>query len=185
MKRPLMFSVGILVFLVNVAPAPAQENQSSSVQREEMKKLSFLLGQWKGEGWMEFGPGQRSTFKQTEDVRSKLDGLLILIEGLGKSKLPDSDREMTVHNALAVVSYDEGAKLFRFRAYTARGQYTDSEGRIKDGVFEWGLRDPQRGNRVRFIIKLNEKGEWFEIGESSQDGQNWKKFFEMTLQRVK
>ena len=47
-----------------------------------MKKLDFLVGEWKGEGWMEFVPGQRRTFRGTEVVQSKLGGLLVTIEGL-------------------------------------------------------------------------------------------------------
>ena len=31
----------------------------------------------------------------------------------------------------------------------------------------------------------NEKGEWFEIGEMSQEDQTWRKFFEMTLRKEK
>jgi hypothetical protein len=42
---------------------------------------------------------------------------------------------------------------------------------------------PQVGD-VRFTIKLDEKGRWFEVGEISQDGREWRIFFEMTLERV-
>jgi hypothetical protein len=34
---------------------------------------------------------------------------------------------------------------------------------------------PQRG-RMRYTIKLNEKGEWFEVGEMTQDGQTCRSF---------
>jgi len=48
---------------------------------------------------------------------------------------------------------------------------------------EWGFQTPQ-GGRVRYTIKLTDQGDWFEIGEFSADEKNWRKFFEMTLQRV-
>jgi hypothetical protein len=38
---------------------------------------------------------------------------------------------------------------------------------------------------MRYTIKHNEKDEWFEVGEMTQDGQTWRKFFEMTLERQK
>jgi hypothetical protein len=38
---------------------------------------------------------------------------------------------------------------------------------------------------MRFTVRLNEKGQWFEVGEFSRDGKAWQKFFEMTLERVK
>lgn len=40
------------------------------------------------------------------------------------------------------------------------------------------------GGTIRYTIVLNDKGEWFEIGERSTDGVAWTKFFEMTLQKV-
>jgi hypothetical protein len=43
---------------------------------------------------------------------------------------------------------------------------------------------PPRG-QMRYTIKHNEKGEWFEVGEMTQDRQTWHKFFEMTLERQK
>jgi hypothetical protein len=51
-------------------------------------------------------------------------------------------------------------------------------------TLEWGLQISERG-RIRYTIELNEKGQWFEVGEMTQDGQKWNKFFEMTLQRQK
>jgi hypothetical protein len=32
---------------------------------------------------------------------------------------------------------------------------------------------------------VTDKGRWSEIGEMSSDGQQWRKFFEMNLERVK
>jgi hypothetical protein len=40
------------------------------------------------------------------------------------------------------------------------------------------------GRSVRYTIRLDENGRWFEIGETSSDGSEWRKFFEMTLTRV-
>jgi len=37
---------------------------------------------------------------------------------------------------------------------------------------------------MRYTMVLNEKGDWFEIGEMSQDRQTWRKFFEMSLQKT-
>jgi len=51
-------------------------------------------------------------------------------------------------------------------------------------TLEWSLQIPQRG-RMRYTISRNEKGEWFEIGEMSQEDQTWRKFFEMTLRKEK
>ena len=158
----------------------ADQQTAKDVQRGEMKKLDWLVGHWKGTGWIQMGPQARKEFTQTETIQDKLDGLVLVIEGHGKAKEDGS----TIHTALTFVSYDERAKTYRWRAFTAEGQQTDTEAKVGTSSLEWGLQIPQRG-RMRYTIKLNEKGEWFEVGEMSQDGETWHKFFEMILQRQK
>ena len=69
-------------------PMPAQA--PNAAQMDEMKKVSFLVGQWKGEGWIDFGQGQRR-FIESESVQSKLGGQVLLIEGLGKASADGKD----------------------------------------------------------------------------------------------
>lgn len=174
----------IALLLLLALPVIAGAQAPGSSQRAEMKKLDWLTGQWRGEGWIQLGPGQRRTFKQTETVQGKLDGLIVVIDGLGKGKTPDGQQEVVVHNAFAVVSYDNESKTFRFHAYRADGFALDTEGKVSEKALVWGFRSPQGGD-IRFTIKLTEKDQWNEVGEYSQDGKTWNKFFEMTLQRVK
>lgn len=163
-----------------ISPFALFAQTSASGQRGEMKKLDWLVGHWQGAGWIQMGPQGRKEFAQTETIQSKLDDVLLLIEGEGKAKEGGS----IVHAAVALVSYDEQGKTFRWRAFTAEGQHTDTEAKVGTNTLEWGLEIPQHG-RMRYTITLNEKGEWFEVGEMTQDGQTWHKFFEMTLQRQK
>ena len=174
--------VAVLLLTAAAGSSPGQP-PAPAAQREAMKKLDFLAGQWKGEGWMEFAPGQRRTFKGTEVVQSKLDGLLLAVEGLHRGRVGDKGEEAVVHNAFALVSYDDKAKRYRFQAFTSRGNYEDAEAKVSEGQLVWGMKVPQFGD-VRYTIKLDDKGRWFEIGEVSRDGKTWQQFFEMTLQRV-
>ncbi len=177
MKKLLALSFLLLV------PAPFAAQTLSTTNLDEMKKLEFLVGNWQGEGWMEFGPGQRRTALTTESVQSKLGGRVLIIEGVGKAKLPNRDEEIVVHNAFAFLYYDAATKAYKVRAFLANGNAVDAETNFQDGVFEWGVQIPQ--GKVRYKIKLNDKGQWFEVGEISQDGKTWRQFFEMTLNRVK
>ncbi len=81
------------------------------------------------------------------------------------------------------MSYDEKAKRYRFQAFTARGDYTEAQAKVDNRRLEWGMIIPQFGE-VHYTIILNDKGQWFEIGEVTQDGKVWRRFFEMTLERV-
>ena len=165
--------VGVLNLLA------ADQPTSKEVQLREMKKLDWFVGHWKGTGWIQMGPQGRHEFTQTETIEAKLEGLVLVIEGLGKAKEDGS----TVHTALAFVSYDHHASKFRWHAFTPEGQI-DTEAKVGTDTLEWTLEIPQRG-RMRYTITRNEKGEWFEVGDMIHEDQTRHKFFEMTLRKEK
>ena len=158
-------------------PLAAQDPQIPA-QQEAMKKVGFMVGKWKGEGWVEMPGTPRTTFTQTEHVQWKLDGLALLVEGHGTSK------EVTVFQAIGLLTYDVESKLYRFASGSTQGRHAYNEGRLVDGGWEWTYPVPQVGGRVRYVIRLTDKGEWHEVGEFSRDEKVWRKFFEMTLKKV-
>lgn len=177
MKLHRIIALCVVLFSQAALMAVAQPGRAPSAQLEAIQKLSWLTGKWEGKGWMEFVSNQRHEFTSTEKIEFKVDGVALSIEGFHRG----GDGRV-VHNALAIVSYDETSKLYRFRAWLSDGRYTDAEGKLLNGAFQWSLQTPR--GRMRYTIKLNEKGEWFEIGEMSNDGQDWRKFFEMVLRKV-
>lgn len=72
-----------------------------------MKKLDFLIGKWTGDARVLRGPGVSVEMIQTEEAHYKLDGLVLLIEGIGRAK---SDGR-PVLQALGMVSFDDGCFL--------------------------------------------------------------------------
>ena len=173
----------ITLLLLGLLPIPLLAQTPTANPREEMKKLDWLVGQWKGQSWIELAPGQRRTSNSTESVQSKVGGSVLLIEGLHKGKRPGQEEEVVTHDALALLLYDEKAKRYRFVTYTAGQGYGEYEVKLVEGGWQWEL--PSPAGSVRFTIKRTDKGAWFESGEISQDGKSWRQFFEMTLQRVK
>lgn len=171
-----------VMFLLLLTISALAQN-STSAQLQEMKKLDFLIGEWQGEGWTEFIPGQRRTSPITEKVQSKLGGMILLIEGLGKTKIAGREEEVVVHHALGIVSYDAAAKRYRIKSYLVDGRSTEAEAEFVEAGFQWRFQTPQ-GTSIRYTVKLTEQGEWFETGEMSQDGKSWRQFHEMTLQKV-
>ena len=75
-------------------------------QREVMKKLGFLVGKWAGEARLLRGPDEWAELIQTEEVEYKLDGLIMVIEGVGRRK--SSGR--TVLQAFGIISYDDESR---------------------------------------------------------------------------
>ena len=150
-----------------------------------LKKLDFLLGTWKGKGWIMTRNG-RQTFTITETVQPKLGGQLYVVEGLGKSVDKDTGKERIIHQAYGIFSYDKEADKIKFRWYkadTGEEGLTDIE--VSDNKFSWEFDVPENKVRVKFTEVINEKGNWLEVGEVSRDGgKNWFKFFEMELSKV-
>src|SRR5262249_14310342 len=172
----------VITLLLLSMPGAAMP-QAPAASHTEMRKLDFLVGKWQGEGWIEMAPEQRRTFKQTETVQSKLDGTILTVDGLGKGKRQGNDEETVVHNAFAVISYNEQTGKFRWHGYQSGGLFVDAEATVTENSLIWSFPSP-RGGKVRFTISQQAKGKWREIGEFSMDGGTWKQFFEMILERV-
>lgn len=92
-----------------------------AAQRAAMQKLAFLIGDWSGEARI-FRGGETIELLQTEHAEYKLDGLLLLIEGIGRSKA--NGRVML--QALGIISYDDEAASYWIRAFND-GRYLETE----------------------------------------------------------
>jgi hypothetical protein len=145
-------------------------------QREAMKKLAFLVGQWSGSATTSRGPNETVKVKQTEDVQFKLGGLVLMIESTGRNP----DTAVVMFNALATISYDETAKTYRFRAYND-GRYLDTDLKVPESGFEWGYKTGPAD--VRYVMRLNDKGEWVETGDVKFGDNPPQRTFEMTLRK--
>ncbi len=161
-----------LVFTTQISFA-----QDPSVAKSEMKKLSKWVGEWQGEGWEMSESGQRNTFKVTELVTSKLNGLALNVEGKGTG-----NDGYVGHNAMGMIYYDMNHGVFQFNTVTQGGNSSFTELKINDkGEFIWGFDVP--GGKVEFTISVDGEN-WIEKGAFS-DGNNWYPFLEMKLKKVK
>ncbi|WP_131474413.1 hypothetical protein [Neotamlana nanhaiensis] len=149
----------------------AQSSQTDLISQSKIKALGFMVGNWKGNGWMMRGPN-KSEFNQIENIQFKLDSTAILIEGLGKVK------GRIIHNALAILSYNKETEAYSFRSYLPSGQNAEFQAELINEKLFW-----YPNKNMRYIIWINENEQWQETGEYNRDG-TWIQFFEMTLNRV-
>ncbi|MFP5247442.1 MAG: hypothetical protein ACLGH0_12175, partial [Thermoanaerobaculia bacterium] len=139
-------------------------------------------GEWKGEATVQMGPGPAHRVVQTERVQSKLGGKVLLIEGLGRRLQDDGTPGAVVHDALAVITWDDAKKTYRFASWVADKGSADTTLEVTGPTSAvWGLETPR--GRMRYTMNLTEQGEWVEIGEWSADGVKWTKFIEMRLKK--
>jgi hypothetical protein len=149
----------LLLSLTQVAAAQGPGQAGMDVQREAMRKLSFLAGTWTGPVTVVRGPGEPVHLTQTEQVEYKLDGLVLLIEGVST----DSDGKSSF-SALATVSFDETTHAYRIRAYSG-GHYIDTELTVLRDGFSWGFKAGPAD--IVNTMHLTAKGEWSEATQAT------------------
>jgi len=103
-RNPCRSTTLLAAAFLNSFSLPAQQPPSNSVevQREAMRKLSFLAGHWSGPVTIVRGTDEALHLTHIEDVEYKLDGLVLLIEGESTS----ADGKV-LFRALATIAYDD------------------------------------------------------------------------------
>lgn len=144
-----------------------------------MKRLSFLAGKWLGEARLLRGPGEPLDLVQTEEAQFKLDGLVLEIEGIGRTK-PDNK---PVLQALGIISFDNETGTYHMRAFND-GRFLEADVKLlEEGKgLAWGfVLGPIKTSSV---LRINEKGEWTELAEITVDSQPARKLLELTVRRL-
>jgi len=150
-----------------------------AAQRSAMRKLDFLIGKWSGEASVLRGPGPLVELVQTEEASFKLDGLLLMIEGVGRTK---SDGTLALQ-ALGLISYDDELNTYRMRAFNdGRWLESDVELAEEQHSISWGFTIGEI--RTKSILRLNEKGEWTELAELTWGDAPPRKLMDLTVRRT-
>jgi hypothetical protein len=147
-------------------------------QRAAMRKLEFLVGRWAGEARLQRGPGEPILMAQTEDVQFKLDGLLLLTEGIGRGMVDGK----AILNALAIVSYDDETGTYRMRAFND-GRFLETELKLLDDGrgMTWGFTLGQI--KTSSVMRMTEEGDWTELHEIAIGSQPLREFMEVRVSR--
>ena len=166
-----------LLMLALILPCLAQVRMPDlEAQRAAMKKLSFLVGKWSGEARVLQRTGEVMEMLQTEEAQYKLDGLLLTIEGMGRSK---ADGKPSLR-AFGLITYDDGAGAYRMRAYND-GRWLETDVKLaEDGRgLQWGFSIGEY--KTHSVLRLNEKGEWTEAAELVVGAAPPRKLIELTV----
>ena len=144
-----------------------------------MNKLAFLVGKWAGQARLQHGPGEPLLLSQIEEAQFKLDGLILEIEGIGRSV---SDYT-PVLRALGIISFDDETGAYRMRAFND-GRFLETEVKLSgDGKsLTWGF--ALGSIRTSSVLRINEKGEWTELAEITIDSEPPRKLMELTVKRT-
>lgn len=180
MKRAAAFAALALAVAPAALPtaAAAQAAQlpaGTEAQRNAMKALSWMDGEWRGTAEAMVAPGQTRTVAHTERIGPMLGGSIKIIEGRSYN-----DDGSIAFNAFAVISWDEANSRYVMRSY-ANGHAQDFP--LEGGAdgFRWTI--PSRGGEVRYVTTFKD-GEWNEVGHFMMEGREPMQVVKMTLRRT-
>ena len=144
-----------------------------------MKRLDFLVGEWSGEASAARGPGVVVDLEQSEVAQFKLDGLVLMIEGVGRTK---SDGKLALQ-ALGLISFDDVSDGYRMRAYND-GRWLETDVTLlEDGTgLSWGFSLGEISTKS--VLRINDKGEWTELAEITIGARPPQKLTELVVRRV-
>jgi hypothetical protein len=171
-----------LISSLLVLPCLAQQPTAPDLnaQRAAMKKLAFLVGTWTGEARIQRGSGEPLILVQTEDAQFKLDGLLMVIEGIGRSKTDGKP----ILQAFGLISYDDQAGAYRMKAFND-GRFVETEVKLLEsgaGV-TWGFTFGQI--KTSSVLRMSDAGDWTELTELAIGSQPPRKYMELRVSRNK
>lgn len=177
----LVMKYGLFAALVVLAtPGMGQAPDfGGKAQAAAMSKLSFMLGRWEGGGWIEYG-GRRIEFKGTEEVEPGAGGTVFAVRGVHKATM--QGREFVIHDAYAVIQFDDKKSAYKMTAHLSNGLQNEYALQVKDKGYQWELKGSPMGD-VRYTMTLTPAGEWREIGEAKQADGVYKQIFEMVLKK--
>ena len=178
--RTLALMAGVL-FLVPARPAVAQTPVPEEA-RTAMTPLAWLAGSWTGEATITDRVGTR-VVRQSEEVRTALEGSLLVVEGTGREPAAEGESGAVVFRAFAVLSAGDAPGRYRFAAWQG-GRFVDARAEVAgDGTVTWGFDTPD-GGEIRYVIRNPQPDVWHESGAfRAAGGAEWHPFIEMTLQR--
>jgi hypothetical protein len=145
-----------------------------------MKKVSFLVGKWAGEARLLRGPAGSMELLQTEEAQYKLDGLILVIEGVGRPK----SGGRPVLRAFGIISFDDETREYRMRAFND-GRFLETQVRLleegKELRWSFVLGEIKTGS----VLWINQSGEWTELAEITIGSEPPRKFLELTVRPQK
>jgi hypothetical protein len=169
--------VTLVLLCATAFTAVGQNSRPDST--EPMKALNFMVGKWEGKVKYERGANEQQEAFWTAHVYYNLGGSILIIDERG-SEIRSKDK--TTLEILVVVHWDSTSKEYPARLYwSSKGNTGSLTGKVtvQDHTFVLQLKGSNR-----FTVKLNEQGQWQEVGESpNKGGEGWKKMFDMMLSR--
>jgi hypothetical protein len=122
-------------------------------QREAMRKLAFLTGKWTGEANLLRSATEFVELLQTEEAQYKLDGLILVIEGVGRT----ASGGQALLQAFGIISYDDESETYHLSAFND-GRFLETEVKLLEQGkgMTWGFALGEI--KTKSVLRINERG---------------------------
>lgn len=167
-----------LVLLLHPYMTQTARMPDLAAQRAAMAKLNFLIGNWSGDARMFRSGSEPLELVQTESAEYKLDGLLLEINGVGRTK---SNGTLALQ-AFGIISYEDDRQAYHFRAFND-GRWLETDVQLADdgkGI-SWGFRVGEI--RTSSIMRIAANGNWTEDHDITVGTQPARKLMEVDVSR--
>ena len=156
-----------------VTAGPWDPASRIAAQREAMRALAFMDGEWRGRAEVD---GGRRSVVHTERAGPLLDGSVRVVEGRSYD-----ETGATAFNAFGIISYDPVRRTYSMHSY-AMGFAGDFPLEVRPDGYSW-TQPMGPGSSIRYTATVRD-GEWREVGERVTDGAAPVRTFEMRLRRI-
>jgi len=148
----------------------------TEAQRAAMRKLSFLVGKWTGEARIFRGAGESLELVQTEEAEFKLNGLVLMIEGIGCNA---ADGKPALQ-ALGMISFDDESGTYHMRAYND-GRYLETEVKLAENGLGMTWAFTLGEIKTSSLMRISELGDWTELHEITIGSQLPRRLMEVRV----
>lgn len=172
-----------ILCLVLALPAIAQEvvpQEPGAPAKAAIDQLTFLHGNWKGEGYMITGKDQKYPFTVTTKVSTKLRGKVIFVEQEG-SQSEGEGKGKAIADFLGTISLNADQTGFVTSFMGSDGVAIPGDGQLESGKLVYAqVNGPGLFTRTTVEVK---DGVWKQKSELTDDGKRYFTFMEVTMKK--
>lgn len=153
----------------------------SKLQKDEMARMSFLIGRWEGTATYYSG-GREIVVQGYENVRSVAGGTAFLIDAL--YTMERGGQKVPIHDVAAIMRFDPEKKIHVMRSQLGNGFSGEFEIKVRNNGYDWSTPSPTGSGTSSYEMNISPEGEWVETGYII-DGDKRTKLMELRLRKMK
>lgn len=155
------------------------------VERAALAEMSFLEGDWAGEGWSMPPSGERRRFWVEEAFHYRGEKDLMDMQGIFGGILADGTRTPSREYNLGILYYDREAREYRMWHYSSSGEVFDTPMSVDvAGRSMHYVKDYPGGITGKFHLVVGPDGVWTSSFYVLQEDGGWRQVMEFRMRRT-